>query len=75
MSKITGNELAMPLLIDYKHGVLGTEGGITIRQHFAAMMMASYNSNESVWNKDMLDKAKWACEDADALIAELNKRP
>lgn len=75
---ITGNEPAMP------HGAWGqqTGTGLTIRQHFAAMVMQGILSNP-VYAQITLDKipehkqaefvSQVAIEQADALISELNK--
>lgn len=71
MEKITGNE---PINYQTDWGNQGQKmTGLTIRQHFAAMVMAAYSANPNTWNRDEKDKAEWAVKDADALIEALNK--
>jgi len=78
MSKITGNEHAMPIVksrADYDNYTMKTitkvfsEGGLTIRQQFAMAAMQGL-----LWTECKADEcAEKSVEYADALIKELNK--
>lgn len=46
--------------------------GLTKREYFAAAAMQAFASLDGV---DILRTARWAVQQADALIAELNKEP
>lgn len=74
MSKITGNEPAMPVVGRYADKNLLEANGLTIRQHFAAMAMqgilASLDNDTAIVGSFIADMSV-RC--ADALIAELNK--
>lgn len=81
MEKITGNEPAMPeLKCNLTHenhlSEVWLEGGLTIRQHFAAMAMQGMVSNpeiQKLTSVTIQGVAIEAVQYADALIAELNK--
>lgn len=83
MEKITGNEPAMPVEMDYEEGGAKShrvsnstwkETGLTIRQHFAAMAMQGFISSIKEGYQSMhRDAAEQAVEFADALIAHLNQ--
>lgn len=76
MEKITGNEPMHPVVIP---GFVepSVKGGLTIRQHFAAMAMQGLLAND--WSdyrrndEDCVNLSKAAVNYADALISELNK--
>lgn len=78
---ITGNEPAMPEIIteaEYKansvYGNTYSYGGLTIRQHFAAMFTAAYISCPANGNPiDCEGNAAHGVRQADALIDALNK--
>jgi hypothetical protein len=80
MENITGNEPAMPSKIDDYDDRLGditrNKGGLTIRQHFAAIAMQGLLANPEIQKIQSLTVNSIAIEAiqyADALIAELNK--
>ena len=81
MSKIKGNEsitaVAVPGFMygDGSHEEPSVKGGLTIRQHFAAMAMQGLLSNtkNGYDTKAAVTYAENAVYLADALIAELNK--
>ena len=67
--KITGEEPAT----GFAYGDMPAVGGLTIRQHFAAMAMQALMSNSAIDIMEMSAYANDAVIAADALIAELNK--
>lgn len=77
MEKITGNEPAMPCKIDDYDRHIGNitrnVGGLTIRQHFAAMAMQGLCNKPIFTGTTPENLAKEAVQYADALITELNK--
>lgn len=97
MEKITGNEPAMPQVKTTKEdgnrngkdwfiGNTHSIGGLTIRQHFAAMAMQGFCANDTAYQLAMEELAKkdgdgnifdemaTSCvQAADALITALNK--
>lgn len=73
MEKIIGNELATPVSASYSDeapNVLIPVGGLTIRQHFAAMAMQGLIG--TIVSANVQDLAKASVIAADALITELN---
>lgn len=50
------------------------EGGLTVRAHFASLVMQGLMACPETAGKAM-EFAAWSVEHADALIAELNKEP
>lgn len=82
MSTSKGNEPAFPRLEHVKHGnfsearyVWETHGGLTKREYFAAMaMQGMLASGISERNSGPVSLAMSAVEQADALIAELEKQ-
>lgn len=50
----------------------GTEG-MTLRQYYAGLMMAAYRSRHDLDEISSMDVAKWSLDDANALLAELEK--
>lgn len=73
---ITGTEPVSPtqaLGVDYRNGVC-LEGGLTIRQHFAAMAMQGLCANSIPGQHHSFERLSFeAVQMADALIKELNK--
>lgn len=79
---IDANERAFPVSASYSDDnpqVLIPTGGLTIRQHFAAIAMqgilASWGSESMPESKGIELMARTSIEAADALIKELNKTP
>lgn len=74
MENITGDEPSMPIWFEGNLGQMNSTGGLSIRQHFAAMAMQGFISSIKEGYQTMhRDAAEQAVEFADALIAELNK--
>lgn len=86
MEKITGNEPAMPIIktVGDGTGTIGSviEPGLTIRQHFAAISLQGMLSNPELYKitseymkPEYISEfyCKCSVEQADLLIAELNK--
>lgn len=82
MEKIKGDEPAFASKASSSNGTTFGSKGLTIRQHFAAMAMSGMLSNATlidILNKQVPLKehhtflAEASVEQADALIAELNK--
>lgn len=49
--------------------------GMNLRTYIAAKIMAAYSGHPEYGIKSANDRAEWSVQDADALIAELNKEP
>lgn len=89
MSKITGNELVHPKISTKQalkgchtdgnaYGDVSSSGGLTIRQHFASLAMQGllvrYKIDQRFGNSESFPMvAEMSVQQADALIAELNK--
>lgn len=76
---ITGNEPAMPVTATeqtfHNQDPLPGQPGLTIRQHFAAMAMQGMIGFWQDGYDHSLRVAEMSVRQADALIAELNKKP
>ncbi len=82
-----GNEKAAPYIktthehgnrngVDWNYGNVSSTGGLTIREHFAAMAITGLCANKKVgdiMNGECVDIANSAVAIADALIEALNK--
>ena len=78
--KTNGNDTAYPSAGVQNFEETNQVGGLTKREHFAAMAMQGFCANEGLANlikrfpeKDEICVARAAVEYADALIEELNK--
>ena len=73
---------AMPTRYDYEKDIFMCEGGLTKREHFAAMAMQGLLSNPETGDSTLWDNApEWATqmtssavEFADALLAEMEQK-
>lgn len=73
MSKITGNEPAMPIRYEGDLGQMNSAGGLTIRQHYAGLAMQGFLSTSRYWIDEPEKVAEWSVRQADALINALNQ--
>lgn len=78
MSRNVGGPAFPSIVLDTHNQLLVTEGGMTLRAYFAAKamqaMIAKSSGQDTTGGKDGVPLiAKYACEYADALIAELAK--
>lgn len=73
-AKQNGERPAFPHVADEdKQEHLTVEWGLTKRELFAAMAMQGLLMNHSIWDEDAATIAKWATEQSDALLDQLER--